>query len=149
MKEIEECGGRILLSTPASKITLNSNDVCVTAQGKDYPGNWVVVAVPPSCWNTMELPFDTAPYSISTGPAFKFLAETKKRFWMRDSLQTAPTINSAWSGKGPITKTARLAILNSPYLPVARPPPLHRIFEILTLIFAEALRTSTTVSRMK
>jgi monoamine oxidase len=101
MKEIEECGGRILLSTPASKITLNSNDVCVTAQGKDYPGNWVVVAVPPSCWNTMELPFDTAPYSISTGPAFKFLAETKKRFWMRDSLSpngTDDQFGMVWEG---------------------------------------------------
>jgi monoamine oxidase len=85
-KEIEERDGRVLLSTPASKITLDSNSICVRAKDKDYPGDWVVVAVPPSCWRTITFPFDTAPYSISMGPAFKFLAETKKRFWMRDSL---------------------------------------------------------------
>ena len=99
--EIEECGSRVLLSTPASKITLGSNDVRVCANGKDYPGDWVVVAVPPSCWDRIEFPFKTAPYSISTGPAFKFLADTKKRFWMRDSLSPNGTNNQfgmVWEG---------------------------------------------------
>jgi monoamine oxidase len=100
-KEIEERGGRVLLSMPASKISLNSNDICVRAQGKDYPGRWVVVAIPPSCWDRIEFPFDTAPYSISAGPAFKFLAETKKRFWMRDSLSpngTDDQFGMVWEG---------------------------------------------------
>jgi monoamine oxidase len=99
--EIEERSGRVLLSTPASKITLDSNNVCVRANGKDYPGDWVVVAVPPSCWNRIEFPFETEPYSISTGPAFKFLADTKKRFWMRDSLSPNGTDNQfgmVWEG---------------------------------------------------
>jgi monoamine oxidase len=99
--EIEERGGRVLLSTPASKITLDSNDVCVRANGKDYPGNWVVVAVPPSCWDRIEFPFKTDAYTISTGPAFKFLADTKKRFWMRDSLSPNGTDNQfgmVWEG---------------------------------------------------
>jgi len=100
-REIEERGGRVLLSTPASKIIINSSDICVRAEGKDYPGKWVVVAVPPSCWNLIEFPFETSPYSISTGPAFKFLAETNKRFWMRDSLSpngTDDQFGMVWEG---------------------------------------------------
>jgi monoamine oxidase len=100
-KEIEECGGRVLLSTPALKITLGSNDVSVRVDGKEYPGTWVVVAVPPSCWDRIEFPFDTAPYRFSMGPAFKFLAETKKRFWMRDSLSpngTDDQFGMVWEG---------------------------------------------------
>jgi monoamine oxidase len=99
--EIEERGGRVLLTTPASKITLGSNDVRVCANGKDYRGDWVVVAVPPSCWERIEFPFKTDPYNISTGPAFKFLADTKKRFWMRDSLSPNGTNNQfgmVWEG---------------------------------------------------
>jgi monoamine oxidase len=99
--EIEERGGRVLLSTHASKITLGSNDARVRANGKEYPGEWVVVAVPPSCWDRIEFPFETAPYIISTGPAFKFLADTKKRFWMRDSLSPNGTDNRfgmVWEG---------------------------------------------------
>ncbi len=99
--EIEDCGSRVLLSTPASKITFPLNGVCVHANGEDYKGNWVVVAVPPTCWNRIAFPFDTAPYSISTGPAFKFLAPTKKRFWMRDSLSPNGTDNQfgmVWEG---------------------------------------------------
>jgi monoamine oxidase len=99
--EIEERGGRVLLSTPASKITLDSNDVCVRAKGEDHSGKWVVVAVPPSCWDRIEFPFKTTPYSISSGPAFKFLAQTKKRFWMRDSLSpngTDDQFGMVWEG---------------------------------------------------
>lgn len=60
---------------------------------------------PPSCWDTMEFPFNTTPYSISTGPAFKFLADTKKRFWMRDSLSPntknlyKPNGRLVWAGE--------------------------------------------------
>jgi monoamine oxidase len=100
-KEIGERGGQVLLSTPASNITLDSNDISVTANGKKYSGQWVVVAVPPSCWNTIEFPFKTDPYNITMGPAFKFLADTKKRFWMRDSLSpngTNDQFGMVWEG---------------------------------------------------
>jgi len=99
--EIEERGSRVLLSTPASKIKLGSNDVCVCANQKDFQADWVVVAVPPSRWDRLGLPFQTEPYSISAGPAFKFLADTKKRFWMRDSLSPNGTDNQfgmVWEG---------------------------------------------------
>jgi monoamine oxidase len=99
--EIEECGSRVLLSTPASKITTISNEVRVCANGKDYRGDWVVVAIPPKCWDTIQFPFETDPYRISMGPAFKFLADTKKRFWMRDSLSPNGTDNQfgmVWEG---------------------------------------------------
>jgi monoamine oxidase len=99
--EIEERGSRVLLSTPASKIELDSNGVCVSANGKEFQGDWVVVAVPPSCWDRIEFPFLTEPYSTSMGPAFKFLADTKKRFWMRDSLSPNGTDNQfgmVWEG---------------------------------------------------
>ena len=99
--EIEERGGKVLLSTPATKIKLDSNDVCVCTDGKDFKGDWVVVAVPPSCWKRIEFPFSTEPYGISWGPAFKFLANTTKRFWMRDSLSPNGTDNQfgmVWEG---------------------------------------------------
>jgi monoamine oxidase len=100
-REIEEQGGRVLLSTSVTKINLSSEDVSVCANGKEFRGRWVVVAIPPSCWDGIEFPFKTDPYRIAMGPAFNFLADTQKRFWMRDSLSpngTDDRFGMVWEG---------------------------------------------------
>jgi monoamine oxidase len=100
-REIEEQRGRVLLSTSVTKINLSSEDVRVCANGKDFRGRWVVVAIPPSCWDGIEFPFKTDPYRITMGPAFKFFADTQKRFWMRDSLSpngTDDRFGMVWEG---------------------------------------------------
>ena len=99
--EIEEQGGRVLLSTPVSKIKMDSEDVSVESKGQEFRGNWIVMAVPPPCWDQIEFPFKTDPYRITMGPAFKFLADTRKRFWMRDSLSpngTDDRFGMVWEG---------------------------------------------------
>jgi len=100
--EIEEQGSLVLTSTPVSKIKMDSDDVSVVgANGKDFRGKWIVVAVPPSCWDQIEFPVETDPYRITMGPAFKFLADTKKRFWMRDSFSpngTDDQFGMVWEG---------------------------------------------------
>jgi monoamine oxidase len=64
-REIEEWGGRVLLSTIVTKIDLSSEDVSVCANGNS--GRWVVVVVPPSYWDGIEFPFKTDPYRIAMG----------------------------------------------------------------------------------
>jgi monoamine oxidase len=100
--EIEEQGGRVFMSTPVTKIKMDStSDVTVTGGGKEFRAQWVVVAVPPSCWDQIEFPVTTDSYRISMGSAYKFLADTKKRFWMRDSLSpngTDDRFGMVWEG---------------------------------------------------
>jgi len=99
--EIEEQGGRVLLSTPVSKIKMDSEDVSVESKGQEFRGNWIVMAVPPTCWDQIDFPFKADPYRITMGPAFKFLADTRKRFWMRDSLSpngTDDRFGMVWEG---------------------------------------------------
>jgi len=101
-KEIERSGGSIRTKTPVKKIEMDKDGVAVTPEkGKPIRGNWVIVAVPPSCWKTMQLPVDWKPLELQTGSAVKYLSKTKSRFWLKNGL--APTANDdrfgmVWEG---------------------------------------------------
>jgi monoamine oxidase len=101
-EEISKAGGTILTKTPVKTVEMDKDGVAVAPEkGDTIRGNWVIVAVPPSCWETMHLPVDWKPLRIQTGSAVKYLANTKSRFWLRDGL--APTANDdrfgmVWEG---------------------------------------------------
>ena len=117
-KEIETAGGSILTEMPVNKVDMGEADVAVTSkEGKEFRGNWVIVAVPPSCWHTVGLPFDWKSLQLQTGSAVKYLANTKSRFWLRDGL--APAANDdrfgmVWEGTDnqivPIENGAELTV---------------------------------------
>jgi monoamine oxidase len=101
-KEIEGSAGSIVASTPAKKVAMDDKGVCVEGEnGQEFRGDWVVVAVPPSCWDGIELPVDCESFKVQTGPAVKYLATTNSRFWLRNCLAPAANddrLGMVWEG---------------------------------------------------
>lgn len=94
----------IHLKSPVTRITVTASKVRVTdATGKQYEADDVVLAVPPSLWDRIEieprLPDSLAP---QMGDAVKFLSMVKERFWESHGLP--PTafaddgVGSLWFG---------------------------------------------------
>lgn len=116
-EEIGKAGGSVITETPARKIEMDKDVAVTSEQGKEFRGDWVIVAVPPSCWHTIGLPFDWKPLQMQTGSAVKYLGNTKSRFWLKDGL--APTANDdrfgmVWEGSDnqimPVENGAELTV---------------------------------------
>jgi monoamine oxidase len=85
MTETEKAGGRVLLGHPVEKIEMDTKSRVFTDKGEPFPADWVVVAVPPSCWDNTMLPGkDLDSFRIQMGPAVKYLTETRSRFWLQE-----------------------------------------------------------------
>jgi monoamine oxidase len=85
--EIERLGGSVRLSTPVTEVSLDSKSVnVITAKRESIVGNWVVVAIPLACWDTIKFPFALDQYRVQIGQAVKYLADTRTRFWVKAKL---------------------------------------------------------------
>jgi monoamine oxidase len=90
----------------------------VASGGKSCDADWVVLAIPPSCWTSRLLPGKNLDaFKIRMGPAVKYLAETKSRFWLQKSLAPSGShdkLGMIWEGTdnqiGPIEKGAELTL---------------------------------------
>lgn len=121
---------RLLLGKPVAAITVNDADAVVSlADGTKHKADDVILAVPPSTWNriafTPPLPAALTP---QMGPAMKFLAVVKSRFWVDEKLSAEGLsdglLNSTWEGMlgQPGDKTACLVGL-------ATGPAVDRVHE--------------------
>jgi len=93
---------KTVLSTPAKRVDVHSSGINVIAKDDEsYAGEWLVVAVPPSCWHTIGLPTEFSNPPISMGPAIKYLSYVRERFWVRKGLAPSGTDDSLgmiWEG---------------------------------------------------
>jgi monoamine oxidase len=109
-QELAEClrnatvkaGSKVLLEHPVEKIELDSKPKVFTKKGEQFPADWVVVAIPPSCWDKNLIPGkDLESFKIQMGPAVKYLAETKSRFWLQEKLAPSASddrLGMIWEG---------------------------------------------------
>jgi len=97
-----EAGGKVLLEHPVQKIQMDSQSEVITEGGESFSADWVVVAVPPTCWDGTMLPGrDLDSFKIQMGPAVKYLAETKSRFWIQKRLAPSGSddrLGMIWEG---------------------------------------------------
>jgi monoamine oxidase len=80
-------GGVIHQPTPVEAITIDDAGVVVTASGKEYPCEYVILAVPPTVWHRIH--FDGVKVSQGEsrlGPAVKHLSVVGSRFWLKNLL---------------------------------------------------------------
>jgi monoamine oxidase len=119
MKETTKNKGKIFLECPVKEIHADSKTAhVVTSKGDSFDADWVVVAVPPSCWNKTLLPGkDLDSFKIRMGQAVKYFAETKSRFWLREKLAPSGSdtkLGMIWEGTdnqiGPIENGAELTL---------------------------------------
>jgi monoamine oxidase len=95
---------RILLSVPASSVTIKDNQVVVTSSdGETFTADDVILSVPPSVWSKIK--FDPALPEVlrpQMGSAVTYLASLKNRFWLADKLsaysQSNGNIYETWDG---------------------------------------------------
>jgi monoamine oxidase len=94
--------GKILLGHPVKEIQMDSSSRVITEKGESFAADWVVLAVPPNCWNGQLLPGkDLDSVRIQMGPAAKYLAETKSRFWLQKVLAPSGSddrLGMVWEG---------------------------------------------------
>lgn len=114
-----EAGGKVFLNCPVKEIHADSDRAqVITRDGKSFDGDWVILAIPPSCWEKDLLPGkDLEAFKIRMGPAVKYLAETKSRFWLQE--RQAPSgsddrLGMIWEGTdnqiSPISNGAELTL---------------------------------------
>lgn len=101
--EIENYGGEVHLNLPVRKVRMDSNSACaISTKGKPHKADWVIVAIPPSCWDDGFLPVDDPnSYKIQMGPALKYFAETRSRFWIRQKFSPSASddrLGMLWEG---------------------------------------------------
>lgn len=94
-------GVPVLTGHPVTAIRVNERGVSVTAAGATHRADYVVLAAPPASWHRMRLPFDTADYDLSWGPAVKFFSRLRRRVWLESG--HAPTavsdvVGETWEG---------------------------------------------------
>jgi len=93
-------GAALSLSAPVSAIALSGSGATVTAGGHTEQADAVVLAVPPSVWDQIDIqPGLPAGYRPQMGLAMKYLARVSRRLWIRHGL--APSgysedIGSLW-----------------------------------------------------
>ena len=95
---------RILLSTPASSVTIKDDQVVVTgSDGKTFTADDAIMAVPPSVWS--QIKFDPPlPEALrpQMGSAVTNLMSLKNRFWLADKhsaySQSNGNIYETWDG---------------------------------------------------
>jgi len=100
---IEKSGGNVLLECPVKEIDMCADSITVITQdSKHQSASWVIVAVPPSLLDDLTLPVnDLNSFKIRMGPAVKYLAETKSRFWLKKGLAPSGSDDSLgmiWEG---------------------------------------------------
>jgi monoamine oxidase len=117
--ETEKCRGEVVLQCPVKEIHADVHRAHVIGvDGKAFDGDWVIVAIPPSCWNSTMLPGrDLDSLTIRMGPAVKYLAETKSRFWIGKKLAPSASddrLGMIWEGTdnqiGPIANGAEMTL---------------------------------------
>jgi monoamine oxidase/subtilisin family serine protease len=95
----------VRLNTPVTSVEIGSRSVRVgfgtPATGDDF--DYVVLATPPTVWPRVHAgtPFRPADYTMSHGPAVKFLSAVRRPFW--EDARLAPSalwdrIGSVWEG---------------------------------------------------
>ena len=118
MAETVKAGGKVLLEHPVEKIEMDAKPKVFTEKRELFPADWVVVAVPPNCWNSTMLPgVDLDSIKIRIGPAIKYLTEMKSRFWLQNKLAPSGSddrLGMIWEGTdnqiGPIENGAELTL---------------------------------------
>lgn len=95
----------VRLNTPVTSVEIGSRSVRVgsgtPATGEDF--DYVVLATPPAVWPRVHAgtPFRPADYTMSQGPAVKFLSAVRRPFW--EDARLAPSalwdqLGSVWDG---------------------------------------------------
>lgn len=104
---VMDAGGKIYLSTPASKIDIGKSKVTVELQKKRLTADYAILAIPsnlypPRATATIEInPVLPAGYHISMGTAVKYLSTLKRRFWIEKGLSPVATSDQfgvTWEG---------------------------------------------------
>ena len=116
--ETVKAGGKVLLEHPVAKVERSAKSKVFTETGEAFSADWVVVAIPPNCWNNAMLPgVDLESIKIRMGPAVKHMMETKSRFWLREKLAPSGSddrLGMIWEGTdnqiGPIENGAELTL---------------------------------------
>lgn len=96
--------GRVRVGVAVAAIKLSEKGVSVTlADGKVLEADDVVLATPPTTWRAIAFePALPAVLAPQMGPAVKYLAHVKKRFWLDDKLSqyclTDGPVSQTWDG---------------------------------------------------
>jgi len=94
-------GAKLVLDAPVRSIRIDVDAVTVQAD-KTYLADYVVLAVPPSTWNAIDVSPAIPPQLVpNMGPAVKYLTALDKRFWIEHG--SAPSglsdeIGMIWEG---------------------------------------------------
>jgi monoamine oxidase len=97
-------GGQYRPSTRATHITIDEGHGVVVrdSAGGEHRGRYVVLAVPPTVWNQIQInPAIPAEYVVQSGPAVKYLTPLNSRFWIENEQAPASSSNrygQTWEG---------------------------------------------------
>ncbi|MBG0564859.1 protein-arginine deiminase family protein [Actinoplanes aureus] len=91
------------LNTPVTALEINAKGVRVSTPGGSADFAYVVLAAPPPVWPRVEATpaFRPADYTVSHGPAVKFLGAFDTRFWEKAGLAPSALwdqLGSVWEG---------------------------------------------------
>jgi len=101
--DIRRAGGKIVTGRRLNAIDVQSKGVTLGFEkGNAHKANWVIFAVPPSCWNSIS--FDPAldsSYFMQMGTAVKSLVAVKGRFWLAQGMApsaSSDAVGMIWEG---------------------------------------------------
>jgi monoamine oxidase len=101
-EEITQAGGKLHLNSPITKIEVLNERAVVTAAGRQFEADHVVLAIPPSLWPDIEMDPPIPPaMRMSMGSAVKFLSPMKSRFWFGAGLSpnsASEIFGMTWDG---------------------------------------------------
>jgi monoamine oxidase len=100
--DIRRAGGKIVTGRRVTAIDVQSKSVRLGFEkGKAHKANWVIFAVPPTCWNSISHNVSLDAYVMQMGTAVKSLVSVKGRFWLAQGMAPSASSDSVgmiWEG---------------------------------------------------